>query len=108
MNKPMVLITGGASGIGAAAIEWGKHGIRVNGVDPGYVSTPLMESYFSSGRINKEDILATIPMQRMARPSEIAEVIYFLASPGASYINGQTIFVDGGFLANSGIAMNID
>lgn len=86
-----------------AAIEWGNRGIRVNGVGPGYVATPLMESYFSSGKIDRKEIVATIPMRRMAKPSEIASVIYFLSSPKASYINGQTLFVDGGFLVNSGI-----
>lgn len=91
-----------------AAIEWGSRGIRVNGVGPGYVETPLMDSYYESGKIDKEEILTTIPMGRMASPEEVANVIYFLASRKASYITGQTFFVDGGFLVNSGVDVNFD
>ncbi len=91
-----------------AAVEWGKRGVRVNGVGPGYVETPLMDSYYASGKIDKEDILTTIPMGRMASPQEIANVIFFLASVKASYVTGQTFFVDGGFLANSGIDVDFD
>lgn len=89
------------------AIEWGSRGIRINGVGPGYVDTPLMDSYYEGGIINKEDILANIPMGRMASPKEIANVIYFLASEKASYVTGQTFFVDGGFLVNSGIDVSL-
>lgn len=86
-----------------AAIEWGKKGIRVNGVGPGYIETPLMTEYFESGRVNKCAIEGAIPMGRVGKPMEIAKVILFLASDDSSYVTGQIIFVDGGFLANSGV-----
>jgi 3-oxoacyl-[acyl-carrier protein] reductase len=86
-----------------AAVEWGKKGIRVNGIGPGYIETPLMTEYFESGQIDKCALEALIPLGRVGRPAEIAKVIYFLASDDSSYVTGQTVFVDGGFLSNSGV-----
>ena len=86
-----------------AAIEWGKKGIRVNGVGPGYIETPLMTEYFESGRVNKRAIEGAVPMGRVGKPEEIAKVILFLASDDSSYVTGQMVFVDGGFLSNSGV-----
>jgi 3-oxoacyl-[acyl-carrier protein] reductase len=89
-----------------AAVELAPHGIRVNAVGPGYVATPLMRSYIDEGRIDVERILSKVPLGRMAEPEEIARVIAFLASPAASYVTGQVLFVDGGFLADAGIPAN--
>ncbi len=86
-----------------AAVEWGKKGIRVNGIGPGYIETPLMTEYFESGQIDKCALEALIPFGRVGTPAEIAKVILFLASDDSSYITGQTVFVDGGFLSNSGV-----
>lgn len=83
-----------------AAVELGGRGIRVNAVGPGYVATPLMEEYFASGEIDEEELVSVIPMRRMAKPQEIATAIYFLASEKSSYVNGQTLFVDGGWLVD--------
>ena len=57
------------------------------------------------GAIAEEDVLARIPMGRVAQAREIAEVIVFLASPAAGYITGQTLNVDGGFLVDFGVGM---
>ena len=86
-----------------AAIEWGKKGIRVNGVGPGYIETPLMAKYFESGQVNKCAIEGSIPLGRLGSSAEIAKVILFLASDDSSYVTGQIVFVDGGFLSNSGV-----
>lgn len=87
----------------AAAVEWADRGIRVNAVGPGYVATELIADFVKSGRMAAEPILERIPMGRFAEPAEVARAIRFLASDEASYITGQVLFVDGGFLANSGL-----
>lgn len=86
-----------------AAVEWAARGIRVNAVGPGYVATEMMAEFIGSGRIDPAPILRRIPMRRMAEPAEIARAIRFLASDEASYVTGQALFVDGGFLADSGL-----
>ena len=86
-----------------AAVEWAARGVRVNAVGPGYVDTPLLQSHIEHGDLDLEPILSRIPMSRLANPREVARVICFLGSEEASYITGQTLFVDGGFLADYGI-----
>lgn len=81
-------------GLGA---EWAPGGVRVNAVAPGYVETDLVRHAFESGHIDKAEILAKIPMGRLAQPRSIADAVVFLASDAADYLTGQTIFVDGGF-----------
>jgi 3-oxoacyl-[acyl-carrier protein] reductase len=79
----------------SAAVELGKYGILVNAVCPGYVETQLTHQNNSPADI--ERILKTIPLGRMADPSEIAELVEFLCSDRNSYITGQMITADGGF-----------
>lgn len=86
-----------------AAVEWAEKGIRVNAVAPGYVSTELVEGYVKAGKLDIEAVRGCIPMGRLATPTEIARAVLFLASGQGSYITGQTLFVDGGFLVNSGL-----
>jgi 3-oxoacyl-[acyl-carrier protein] reductase len=87
----------------SAAVEWATAGIRVNAVAPGYVESELVQEYVKTGRLALEPILSRIPMRRMARPGEVADLICYLCSEQASYITGQVIAVDGGFLADYGI-----
>lgn len=89
-----------------AAVEWGGRGVRVNAVGPGYIDTPMLQEAISAGALNGEGILQRIPLGRFAQAREIADVVTFLASDSASYINGQAIFVDGGFLADYGVPVN--
>lgn len=74
------------------AVDLGPN-IRVNAVAPGWVETPMNESLTKE---YKQEEIKKIIMSRFATPEEIAEVIYFLASDKASYINGAVIVVDGG------------
>jgi 3alpha(or 20beta)-hydroxysteroid dehydrogenase len=80
----------------AAAIEYGRNGIRVNSVHPGFIQTPMMvEATDESGG----DALSLIPLGRIADPSEVTHLVLFLASDEASYITGSEHVVDAGMLA---------
>jgi len=86
------------------AVEWAKHNICVNAIGPSFVKTPMMEKIMMTRKGMEEEIADMHPMDRLALPEEIAKVILFLASDGASFTTGQTIFVDGGYLAYGGKA----
>lgn len=84
----------------AAAMTYGKDGVRVNSIHPGYVATPMLESEFATlPEGSKEASLAAIPLGRFATSEEIASVVAFLASDDAAYITGSEIVIDGGLLA---------
>ncbi|HSI68065.1 MAG TPA: 3-oxoacyl-ACP reductase family protein [Planococcus sp. (in: firmicutes)] len=77
------------------ALEWGPRNIRVNSVGPWYFKTPLTEKLLSDEDY-LNSILAVTPMKRVGELPEVATPVVFLASDAASYITGQTLFVDGG------------
>ena len=83
------------------AVELATHDILVNNVAPGAVDTP-MDAELKSDPGEMRTLLAEIPMRRMGKPEEIAEMCAFLASGGASYSTGATFFVDGGMIRQGG------
>ena len=77
------------------AAEWGPRGIRSNTVCPGMIRTPLSESFYTNGDIEARRSAMTAS-RRIGRPDDIANVVAFLASPRAAYVNGAELVVDGG------------
>jgi 3-oxoacyl-[acyl-carrier protein] reductase len=92
----------GLSGlVRSLAIEWGPKGVTVNAVGPGIIETPLTKAYMDK---HPERVTATIentPLRRIGTPEDVADVVAFLASDGARFITGQTVYVDGGVSAGS-------
>lgn len=79
--------------------EWGRHGIRVNAVAPGYILTPLLQGLIDAGKVDGGRIVRRTPMGRMGTAAQIADAIAFLASERAAFITGVTLPVDGGYMA---------
>ena len=83
-----------------AGVELAAHGIRVVGVGPGAVATPINISTMQDPALLAK-LNAAIPLGRMAEPEEIADVVVFLAGDGGSYLTATTIFADGGIMQSS-------
>jgi dehydrogenase/reductase SDR family protein 4 len=79
------------------ALELGSRGVRVNTISPGLIQTALSEYYWRDDERNV-DRFSKQPVARIGQPPEVAEVALFLASDRSSYVTGQNIVVDGGFL----------
>lgn len=77
------------------AVEWAKSGVRVNAVAPGLIESSGLENYGEEMRPFIEQAIKDIPMKRMGTESETAAAIVFLLSPGASFISGESIKIDG-------------
>jgi NAD(P)-dependent dehydrogenase (short-subunit alcohol dehydrogenase family) len=81
------------------AIEWSSHGVRVNAIAPGVFRTPLNEKLLDETARGREFLLRT-PMKRFGKVEELAGAAIFLASDAASFVTGEILAVDGGFLAS--------
>jgi NAD(P)-dependent dehydrogenase (short-subunit alcohol dehydrogenase family) len=79
------------------ALEYGARSVRVNCVAPGPIETPMVARSHSPEE--RRAWLARLPQGRYGEPEEVAAAVAFLLSPEASYINGHTLVVDGGFIA---------
>ena len=81
-----------------AALENAKSGIRINAVCPGVIETPMSERLFGAPAIHKS-VVGLHPVGRLGRPVEIAEAVVWMCSDRASFMTGQSLVIDGGFLA---------
>ena len=79
-----------------AALEYIKHGIRVNAINPGLIDTQVARDVVNGDEQAYEEIAKHVPVGRAGRPEEIASVVLWLCSPAASYVVGHALTVDGG------------
>jgi NAD(P)-dependent dehydrogenase (short-subunit alcohol dehydrogenase family) len=79
-----------------AALEYVKRGIRVNAVNPGLIDTQIARDVVSGNEQAYADLANNVPSGRAGRPEEIASAVLWLCSPGASYVIGHGLTVDGG------------
>ena len=83
------------------AVELAPHNITVNNIAPGAVDTP-MDAPLEQDASQMQQLLSEIPLQRMAKPEEVAALAVYLASDAASYVTGSTFVIDGGMMRHSG------
>jgi NAD(P)-dependent dehydrogenase (short-subunit alcohol dehydrogenase family) len=81
------------------ALEYGSKNIRVNAVCPGFIETPMLNRVMDASVKIREQMVATVPMRRVAEPSEIGETVAWLLSEKSSYVTGVAMPVDGGWVA---------
>ena len=83
----------------ALATEWAEYNIQVNGIAPGFIATDMNIPLMQDKELN-DYIMRHTPAKRWGKPSEVASVAAFLASSAADFVNGQVIFIDGGFIVS--------
>ena len=83
------------------AAEWGRAGVRVNAVSPGFTRTVALEAGIASGAMNKDLMERYVALNRMVEPVEVAQAIVWLLSPMSSGVTGINLPVDAGFIAGS-------
>jgi len=77
--------------------EYAKSGLRVNAIAPGPTETPMVKKFYEDNPAMKANATAGIPQKRLGTPEEVAELVTFLLTSPAQYINGEVIRIDGGF-----------
>lgn len=90
---------------GQFAIEAAEWGVTVNAIAPGFVDTPMIRTLLGSSK--PSTLLAACPMNRFCSPQEVSSAVLFFTSEDASFITGQTLGIDGGFLASGLFIRNL-
>jgi NAD(P)-dependent dehydrogenase (short-subunit alcohol dehydrogenase family) len=83
------------------AAEWGRAGVRVNAVSPGFTRTIALEAGMASGALNRDRLVRNTAMNRLVEPVEVAHAIAWLLAPASSAVTGINLPVDAGFIAGS-------
>jgi NAD(P)-dependent dehydrogenase (short-subunit alcohol dehydrogenase family) len=101
MGLPLVVAYSAAKSayrgiVGSLAAEWGPHGIRVNAIAPGWITSDMMEKSLNNDPARKAKILGRTPLNRFGEASDIGWAALYLASPAAQFVTGVMLPVDGG------------
>ena len=83
----------------SAALEYAPRGIRINAICPGTIATPMVTDMINKGELDTAEAIANQPIDRLVEPEEIAAAVLWLCSPGASFVIGVALPVDGGYTA---------
>jgi NAD(P)-dependent dehydrogenase (short-subunit alcohol dehydrogenase family) len=83
----------------SAAIEYAPRGIRINAICPGTIATPMVTDMIDKGELDRAEAIANQPINRLGEPEEIAAAVLWLCSPGAGFVIGVALPVDGGYTA---------
>ena len=83
----------------SAALEYAARGIRINAVCPGTIKTPMVQSMTGGDSKALAEMVKNEPIGRLGEPEEIAAAVLWLSSPGASFVVGHALLVDGGYTA---------
>lgn len=83
----------------STALEYAPMGIRINAICPGPVETPMVKKAVETSPEHMQAVINDIPLGRLGKSEEVASAVLWLCSPGAGFVTGHALAVDGGFLA---------